>query len=132
MVFGCGPHANPLNYVNAVRDLVRRADRAAPVRREEPTARIDQTINQEITFARLCTGFAMLALVIACVGLYGTVATRSPAGPARSASGWRSGRNAPGRLDGAARGVAAGGVGRAIGVGAALGRQNWWNRSSLG
>ena len=37
------------------------------------SARIDQTINQEITFARLCTAFALLALVIACVGLYGTM-----------------------------------------------------------
>jgi ABC-type antimicrobial peptide transport system permease subunit len=37
------------------------------------TADIDQTINQEITFAELCTGFAILALTIACVGLYGTV-----------------------------------------------------------
>ncbi|HXA84734.1 MAG TPA: FtsX-like permease family protein [Candidatus Dormibacteraeota bacterium] len=30
-------------------------------------------MNQEIIFARLCTGFAILALVIACVGLYGTM-----------------------------------------------------------
>jgi len=37
-------------------------------------ADIDQTINQEIVFARLCSGFASLGLVIACVGLYGTVA----------------------------------------------------------
>jgi ABC-type antimicrobial peptide transport system permease subunit len=37
------------------------------------SARIDQTINQEIAFARLCTAFAVLALVIACVGLYGTM-----------------------------------------------------------
>jgi ABC-type antimicrobial peptide transport system permease subunit len=36
-------------------------------------ADIDQTINQEITFAKLCSGFAALALVIACVGLYGTL-----------------------------------------------------------
>ena len=34
-------------------------------------AEIDQTINQEIVFARLCSAFAILALVIACVGLYG-------------------------------------------------------------
>jgi macrolide transport system ATP-binding/permease protein len=34
---------------------------------------IDQTINQEIAFAELCSGFAILALTIACVGLYGTV-----------------------------------------------------------
>jgi macrolide transport system ATP-binding/permease protein len=32
------------------------------------------TINQEIVFARLCSAFAILALVIACVGLYGTMA----------------------------------------------------------
>jgi ABC-type antimicrobial peptide transport system permease subunit len=37
-------------------------------------ASVDQVINQEIIFARLCTGFAMLALVIACIGLYGTMA----------------------------------------------------------
>ena len=37
-------------------------------------ADIDQTINQEIVFARLCSAFAILALVIACVGLYATMA----------------------------------------------------------
>jgi ABC-type antimicrobial peptide transport system permease subunit len=37
------------------------------------SADIDQTINQEIVFARLCTAFAALALAIACVGLYGTM-----------------------------------------------------------
>ena len=36
-------------------------------------AEIDQTINQEILFAKLCTAFAILALAIACVGLYGTI-----------------------------------------------------------
>jgi len=35
-------------------------------------ALIDGMINQEVTFARLCTAFALLALAIACVGLYGT------------------------------------------------------------
>jgi ABC-type antimicrobial peptide transport system permease subunit len=37
-------------------------------------AEIDHAMNQEIIFARLCTGFAILALVIAGVGLYGTMA----------------------------------------------------------
>ena len=37
-------------------------------------ADIDQTINQEIVFARLCSMFAILALTIACVGLYATMA----------------------------------------------------------
>src|SRR5258705_10512836 len=31
-------------------------------------------MNQEIVFARLSSAFAILALVIACVGLYGTMA----------------------------------------------------------
>jgi macrolide transport system ATP-binding/permease protein len=35
---------------------------------------IDQTIGQERTFATLCTAFALLAVAIACVGLYGTMA----------------------------------------------------------
>jgi len=37
------------------------------------TENIDRTINQEIVFARLGNIFALLALVITCVGLYGTV-----------------------------------------------------------
>ena len=36
-------------------------------------AEIDRTINRELTFAKLCTGFAVLALLIACVGLYGAM-----------------------------------------------------------
>jgi macrolide transport system ATP-binding/permease protein len=36
-------------------------------------AQVDQAINQEIIFARLCTTFAILGLLIACVGLYGTM-----------------------------------------------------------
>jgi len=36
-------------------------------------AQVDQLINQEIIFARLCTGFAILGLIIACIGLYGTM-----------------------------------------------------------
>jgi ABC-type antimicrobial peptide transport system permease subunit len=33
-------------------------------------------MNQEIVLARLCTAFAIIALAIACVGLYGTMAYR--------------------------------------------------------
>jgi ABC-type antimicrobial peptide transport system permease subunit len=35
---------------------------------------IHHHIGQERTFAALCTAFALLAVVIACVGLYGTMA----------------------------------------------------------
>jgi predicted permease len=65
---------NPLNYVSAMRDLVQRADQRLPLSDvKSQSAWIDQTINQEITFARLCTAFAILALAIACVGLYGAM-----------------------------------------------------------
>jgi ABC-type antimicrobial peptide transport system permease subunit len=37
------------------------------------TGEIDEEMNQEIVFARLLTGFALLALMIASVGLYGTM-----------------------------------------------------------
>jgi len=57
-----------------VREAVRRSDPRVPVSEiRSQTEDIDRTINQEITFAELCSGFAILALVIACVGLYGTV-----------------------------------------------------------
>ncbi len=70
----CARSGDPLTYVNAVREMVRQADARVPVAEvRSQAAEIDRTINQEITFARLCTGFAMLALTIACVGLYGTV-----------------------------------------------------------
>jgi macrolide transport system ATP-binding/permease protein len=74
MVYELRTASNPLTYVNAVRDLVQRADQRLPLSDvQSQSARIDQTINQEIAFARLCSAFALLALVIACVGLYGTM-----------------------------------------------------------
>jgi predicted permease len=74
MVFALRTVGEPLRYVNTVREVVRQADAGVPVSDiRTQTADIDRTINQEITFARLCSGFAILALLIACVGLYGTV-----------------------------------------------------------
>ena len=65
---------DPLNYVNSVRDLVQRADQRLPLSNVKTQgAWIDQTINQEIAFARLTTAFALLALAIACIGLYGSM-----------------------------------------------------------
>jgi ABC-type antimicrobial peptide transport system permease subunit len=64
----------PLRYVNSVRDTVHQAhDRIPLTKVKTQAAEIDQTINQEIVFAKLCTGFAILALGIAGVGLYGTM-----------------------------------------------------------
>ena len=65
---------NPLGYVRAVRDIVHRADARVPVAEvHTQQALIDAIMNREIAFARLCTAFALLALVIGCVGLYGTM-----------------------------------------------------------
>jgi predicted permease len=65
---------DPLRYVHTVREIVHQADSLVPVAEvKTQVAEIDQSINQEIVFAELGTGFAILALVIACVGLYGTV-----------------------------------------------------------
>jgi macrolide transport system ATP-binding/permease protein len=65
---------DPLGAVSAVRDIVKRADPRVPLTRvKTQRALIEGTINQEIIFARLCTVFAVLALGIACVGLYGTM-----------------------------------------------------------
>jgi len=65
---------DPLRFVQSVHEIVREADSRIPVTNVvTQAAEIDRTISQELTFAKLCTGFAVLALLIACVGLYGTV-----------------------------------------------------------
>jgi predicted permease len=65
---------DPLRYVRSVREIVREADSRIPVTNViTQAAEIDRTINRELTFAKLCTGFAVLALLIASVGLYGTM-----------------------------------------------------------
>jgi macrolide transport system ATP-binding/permease protein len=66
---------DPLAYASAVRRLVHEADARVPVTElRTQVADIEQTINQEIVFARLCSAFALVALTIACVGLYATMA----------------------------------------------------------
>jgi predicted permease len=65
---------DPLSYVKSVHEIVREADSRIPVTDvATQAAEIDRTISRELTFAKLCTGFAVLALLIACVGLYGTM-----------------------------------------------------------
>ena len=81
---------DPLRHVAAVRQIVREADGRVPVTNfKTQAADIDQTINQEIVFARLCSAFAILALVIACVGLYATMAYAWCAARVKSESVWR-------------------------------------------
>jgi macrolide transport system ATP-binding/permease protein len=75
MTYAMRTVADPLRYAAAVRQIVHAADARVPVTNLKTLAGdIDQTINQEIIFARLCSAFAILALTIACVGLYATMA----------------------------------------------------------
>ena len=65
---------DPVRFVQSVHEIVREADSRIPVTNViTQAAEIDRTISRELTFAKLCTGFAILALLIACVGLYGTM-----------------------------------------------------------
>jgi len=65
---------NPLGAALAVRTIVERADPRVPLAHlTTQRALVSSMFNQEETFARLCTAFAVLALTIACVGLYGTL-----------------------------------------------------------
>ena len=74
MTFALRTAGDPLSYINAIRDTVRRADPRMPVSNvETQTAEIAADMHQETTLADLCTAFALLALTISCVGLYGTM-----------------------------------------------------------
>ncbi|MBE0660811.1 MAG: ABC transporter permease [Bryobacteraceae bacterium] len=74
MTYALRTAGDPMGYVQSVRGVVREADATIPVTNVvTQAAEIDRTINREIMFARLCTGFAALALLMACVGLYGTM-----------------------------------------------------------
>jgi predicted permease len=74
MTFALRTSGDPLRHINTVQAIVSQADARVPVTDvKTQAAQIDQMMNQEIIFARLCTAFAILALLIACVGLYGTM-----------------------------------------------------------
>ncbi len=74
MVYALRTAGDPLAYVNSVREIVRQADGRVPVSDvRTQKAEIEDDIHQEITLADLCSAFALLALTIACLGLYGTM-----------------------------------------------------------
>ena len=65
---------DPTSVATDVRDVVRQVDSRIAIHDLKTQAvHIDQAISTEITLAKLCSVFALLALVIACVGLYGTL-----------------------------------------------------------
>jgi ABC-type antimicrobial peptide transport system permease subunit len=66
---------NPLDQAGAVREVVRQVDgRLAVHDLTTQAVHVDQAISREITLAKLGSLLAVLALAMACVGLYGTVA----------------------------------------------------------
>jgi macrolide transport system ATP-binding/permease protein len=66
---------DPLVLANAVRHVVHQANPRIPVAGlRTHVSYIESTIAPERTFADLCTCFGLLALLIACVGLYGMMA----------------------------------------------------------
>ena len=74
MTYALHTAGDPLRFVSSVQEIVREADPRIPVTNVvTQAAEIDRTISRELTFAKLCTGFAVLALLTACVGLYGTM-----------------------------------------------------------
>ena len=74
MTFEVRTAGDPLALATTVRQIVHDLDARTPVSEVKTEVRqIDQTISQERTFAMLCACFAVLALVIASVGLYGTM-----------------------------------------------------------
>jgi macrolide transport system ATP-binding/permease protein len=74
MIYALRTDGDPLRHANTVRQIVHSADSRVPVTNVvTQAADINRLINQEIVMARLGTTFAILALVIASVGLYGTM-----------------------------------------------------------
>ena len=72
MTFEVRTAGDPRNSITAVRQVVQNRDRNLPLRDIiTQTEQIDQATFQERLFARLSSFFALLALVLACVGLYG-------------------------------------------------------------
>jgi predicted permease len=75
MFFELRAAGDPLALPNTVRQIVHQEGPQVPVSEmTTQSRRIEQTILQERAFARLCACFGGLALIMACVGLYGTMA----------------------------------------------------------
>jgi predicted permease len=74
MTFYLRTSGDPLKYAGAVRQIVHETDARIPVTNlASQEQQIEKYISDEILFARLSAGFALLALSIASVGLYGTM-----------------------------------------------------------
>ncbi|HEU5412048.1 MAG TPA: ABC transporter permease [Candidatus Acidoferrales bacterium] len=67
--------SNPTALVSAVRSVVAHADKNLPLFRvRTQTEQIEQILSQERIMANISSFFALLALALACIGLYGLLA----------------------------------------------------------
>jgi predicted permease len=74
LMFALRTAGDPLGFVNSVRETVHQADARLPVSDiRTQKAEIADNMHQETVLAQLCSALALLALMIACVGLYGTI-----------------------------------------------------------
>ena len=74
MMFALRTVGDPTMFVNAARAVVHQADARMPLAEiRTQNQEIAESTYQERMLAKLCSGFAILALTIACVGLYGTI-----------------------------------------------------------
>ncbi|HZU25238.1 MAG TPA: ABC transporter permease [Bryobacteraceae bacterium] len=75
MTFELKTAAGEAGMVRAIRDQVRAVDRDLPVFGiRTQLQQIDDTLTTERLFAALTSGFGLLALVLACIGIYGVMA----------------------------------------------------------
>jgi len=75
MTFEVKTGTDPKSIVPAIRDIVQSQDRDVPIFDvRTQTEQIDATISRERVFAALATAFGGLALILACVGIYGVMA----------------------------------------------------------
>jgi macrolide transport system ATP-binding/permease protein len=74
MMYALRTAGDPLGFVNSIRDVVHQADARLPVVDvRTQTREIESAMHHEKLLAELCSALAVLALLIACVGLYGTI-----------------------------------------------------------
>lgn len=75
MVIEIHTEAEPASVLNAARAVVTSLDRNLPLLDVRTMQQqVDSTMSDERVFAELTSGFGMLALVLACIGIYGLVA----------------------------------------------------------
>jgi predicted permease len=75
MTFGVRTNSNPRDLVSAIREVVESVDKDLPlvdVRTQQE--QIDATLAPERSFASVTTGFGVLALLLASIGIYGVMA----------------------------------------------------------